>query len=139
MATKPQKKRGTDHPFFAMWVDNSELLLRPGMTATAEIKVTEVRDALLVPNAALRYSPAATTTTPNRGFLRSLLPGRPAVRPASQHDETGRSRTVWTLAGGAPTRTNIVIGLSDGKRTQVETGDLDAGEPVIVDQTLARR
>jgi HlyD family secretion protein len=38
-------------------VQNPELLLRPGMTATAEIVTTERRDVLLVPNAALRFSP----------------------------------------------------------------------------------
>jgi HlyD family secretion protein len=40
-------------------VDNSDLLLRPGMTATAQISVQEVTDALLVPNAALRFTPPA--------------------------------------------------------------------------------
>ena len=39
-------------------IDNSDLLLRPGRTATAEIKVKEVADALLVPNASLRFTPA---------------------------------------------------------------------------------
>ena len=40
-------------------IDNSELLLRPGMTATAEIRVMDVAGAILVPNAALRFSPPA--------------------------------------------------------------------------------
>jgi HlyD family secretion protein len=39
--------------------DNSEFLLRPGMTATAEIIVQQATQALTVPNAALRYSPPA--------------------------------------------------------------------------------
>ncbi|WP_339136510.1 MAG: efflux RND transporter periplasmic adaptor subunit [Candidatus Electrothrix sp. GW3-4] len=38
-------------------MENSDLALRPGMTATAEIVVQEVRDALTVPNAALRFTP----------------------------------------------------------------------------------
>ena len=38
-------------------VDNSDLALRPGMTATAQVTVQEISNALLVPNAALRYSP----------------------------------------------------------------------------------
>src|ERR1019366_1933794 len=38
-------------------VDNSTLELRPGMTATSTITVDSVNDALLVPNAALRYTP----------------------------------------------------------------------------------
>jgi len=38
-------------------VDNSERLLRPGMTATATITTDERKGVLLVPNAALRFSP----------------------------------------------------------------------------------
>ena len=38
-------------------VDNAEMALRPGMTATARILVAEIEDVLLVPNAALRFSP----------------------------------------------------------------------------------
>ncbi|MCW9043830.1 MAG: efflux RND transporter periplasmic adaptor subunit, partial [Pseudopelagicola sp.] len=38
-------------------LDNSDMALRPGMTATADIVVASVKDALVVPNAALRYSP----------------------------------------------------------------------------------
>jgi len=41
-------------------VDNSDLSLRPGMTATATIVATQRRDVLLVPNASLRYAPTAT-------------------------------------------------------------------------------
>src|SRR5690606_38107050 len=40
-------------------VDNPELLLRPGMTATAEIVTTSIEDAVLVPIAALRFAPTA--------------------------------------------------------------------------------
>ena len=40
-------------------VDNSDLALRPGMTAVATIVATERNDVLLVPNTALRFSPTA--------------------------------------------------------------------------------
>ncbi|MGE3916731.1 MAG: efflux RND transporter periplasmic adaptor subunit, partial [Hyphomicrobiaceae bacterium] len=57
-------------------IDNTELLLRPGMTATAEIRVTEIADALLVPNSALRYRPVAESQGQDRrSFLQRLLPG----------------------------------------------------------------
>jgi HlyD family secretion protein len=42
-------------------LDNKDLLLRPGMTATADIVVKRVRDAVLVPNAALRFTPPTLT------------------------------------------------------------------------------
>jgi HlyD family secretion protein len=55
-----------------LYVDNPELLLRPGMTATADIAVTEVEDAVLVPNAALRFAPVAEPEAqPRDGLMRS--------------------------------------------------------------------
>lgn len=62
-------------------VDNSELLLRPGMTASAEIIVQTLKDALLVPNAALRFTPpdslgkTAADDGKSKGFINALMPG----------------------------------------------------------------
>ena len=119
-------------------IDNSELLLRPGMTATAEIKVTEVKDALLIPNAALRYAPPVTETATNRSLLSRLLPGRPRFRPSTLHNETGNNRTVWVLQNGEPKQIKIVVGSSDGKNTEVQSGDVKAGQALIVDQTASK-
>lgn len=119
-------------------IDNSELLLRPGMTATAEIKVTEVKDALLIPNASLRYAPPAADTTASRSLLSRLLPGPPAFRAAAPREDTGQNRTVWMLRNGEPAQVKIVIGSSDGKRTEVQSGDIEAGQMVIVDQTTSK-
>jgi HlyD family secretion protein len=115
-------------------IDNSELLLRPGMTATAEIKVTEIQDELLIPNASLRFTPMIADATTGQSFLRRLLPGPPRFRPSSHREETGRNRTVWTLHNGEPTQVSIEVGLSDGKRTEVQRGDLQVGQALIVDQ-----
>jgi HlyD family secretion protein len=120
-------------------IDNSGLLLRPGMTATAEIKVTEIADALLLPNSALRYVPPVADPTASQGFLKRLLPGPPQIRPASQREETGPNRTVWILKKDAPTQARIVVGSSDGKLTEIRGGELAVGDALIVDQTTAKR
>jgi HlyD family secretion protein len=117
-------------------IDNSELLLRPGMTATAEIKATEIADALLVPNAALRFTPVSDTAG-NQSLLRRFIPGPPQFRPASQPEETGPNRTVWVLRNGDPTPVKVVIGLSDGKRTELPGGEVQVGQALIVDQTTS--
>lgn len=118
-------------------IDNSELLLRPGMTATAEVKVIELKDALLIPNAGLRYTPTTTASAPKESFLRRLLPRRP-FRPSNrQQEQTGRKRTVWVLRDGQRAAVNIEIGPSDGRRTEVQSGALKAGDKVIVDQTTS--
>lgn len=120
-------------------IDNAELLLRPGMTATAEIRVTEIADALLVPNAALRYSPPSTTTAAQqRSFLQRFLPGPPAFRGASKREDTATNRTVWILRNGTPEAVQITIGPSDGRRTQVIGGKLEPNQQLIVDQTTTK-
>ncbi len=122
--------------------DNSEFLLRPGMTATAEIIVQEATKALVVPNAALRYSPPARQTSEqNTSLLRRLgvLRGRPPFRPASQREEGGPNRRVWILKNGAPASVSVVVGVSDGQRTEIVKGDIKDGQGVIVDSTTTKQ
>jgi HlyD family secretion protein len=119
-------------------VDNSHLLLRPGMTATATITVNEVKDALLVPNPALRFSPGATNAGDNRSLLQRLMPRGPPRSTASRPDARGPNRTVWVLRNGAPAAVAVTVGLTDGKLTEIKTGELKAGDRVIVDAVAAK-
>jgi HlyD family secretion protein len=118
-------------------VDNAELLLRPGMTATAQIAVQEVEDALLVPNAALRFSPETEESGEEGGLLRRFLPGPPRFRPASAPEETGPARQVWVMRGGEPVAIDVLTGATDGSRTEVRDGEITVGDQVIVDQVRA--
>jgi HlyD family secretion protein len=116
--------------------DNSELLLRPGMTATAELIVWQATGALTVPNAALRYSPPARQTSErDTSLLRRLgiLRGRPPFRSASQREQVGPNRMVWVLKNGVPTSVPVMVGVSDGQRTEIVKGDLAEAQGVIVD------
>ena len=116
---------------------NSELLLRPGMTATAEIRVNEIKDALVVPNGALRYAPpqAATQST---SFLRRLLPGPPQFRPPSSREDSGPNRTLYVLRNNLPAPVKVVVGASDGKRTEIRSGELAAGATLVLDQVTQK-
>lgn len=123
-----------------LMIDNAELLLRPGMTATAEIVVQEVQNALLVPNAALRFAPAPSEAKQQSdGFLRRLLPRMPAFRPASRQEETGANRTVWLLRSGEPHAVAVVTGATDGRYTEVLEGKISQDDPVIVDTNAMNR
>jgi HlyD family secretion protein len=116
-------------------VDNSERLLRPGMTATAEITVTHVADALLVSNAALRFTPpAAQQGRGGRGF--SLLPRPPGLQRRDRSLDDGQSR-VWRVSGDGIESVSVEIGPTDGRVTVVRGGDLTEGAVVIVDVTSA--
>lgn len=121
-------------------IDNSELLIRPGMTVTVEIVVQQVKDALLVPNAALRFSPATTGLSgQKRSFLQQLLSGRPTFRAASKQENAGANRMVWVLRNGVPVGVPVAIGATDGKFTEIVKGDIAADQGVIVDAVVAKR
>ncbi len=121
-------------------IDNSSLLLRPGMTATAEITVEQVEGVLLVPNAALRFSPPAESNSGSEvGLLRRILPGRPQFRAASRPDDTGANRKLWVLRDGVAVSVAVEIGATDGKLTEIKKGEIIEGEKAIVDAAAAAR
>jgi len=118
-------------------VDNVDLSLRPGMTGTAEIITAERQDVLLVPNAALRFSPAAAGAAKKSGggILGAMLPRPPrqASRPAMKAAATGDAQRVWVLREGAPAALAISVGASDGRMTEVTGGEVREGTQVITE------
>lgn len=116
-------------------VDNADLLLRPGMTATADVTVEAVKDTLTVPNAALRYAPPQDATRGRRGGLFSIFaPPRP--RGVSSEDAlTGAKRRVWVLKQGRQVPVVIQVGSSDGQFTQVVSGEIAEKDALVTDAT----
>jgi HlyD family secretion protein len=102
-------------------VKNDNGLLKPGMTATAEIDAANVRDALLVPNAALRFVP------PDE--IKNAAPAPPATLNGIN---AGR---VWVQEGGTLKPHDLKLGASDGRMTQILEGDLKPGQQVVTDST----
>jgi HlyD family secretion protein len=117
-------------------VKNDDLSLRPGMTGTAEIATVTRENALLVPNAVLRFTPSTTASAqPSRGLLGSLMPGPPPDN-SSQRALTkakGRSQLVWALTNGSPLAIPVTIGVSDGRLTAIVDGNVKEGMLVISD------
>lgn len=145
-------------------VENDDLSLRPGMTASATIRSTERKDVLLVPNAALRFTPvgmqapavpgagsagagaggergtrppAASAGASSGGIMGQLMPQRMrGSRSAggSQALGVGQTRYVWVLEDGNPVPVQVTTGISDGRMTEVESAQLKPGDLVITDQ-----
>lgn len=116
-------------------VDNADLLLRPGMTATAEITVARIDDALTVSNAALRFAPPAapSQTEEGRGLL-GLIFRAPDRSPATVVTAGPEGwRTLWVLRDATPVPVPVRTGETDGMVTQIVEGDLNAGDRVVVD------
>jgi HlyD family secretion protein len=128
-------------------VDNADLSLRPGMTATAAIVAMQRNDVLLVPNTALRFTPTALTATaaPKSGVLASLTPRMPNTRSrksAASGASTATAKTVWVLPPGGlgePLAVAVTPGISDGHMTEITGGDLQVGMLVITDQKTASK
>lgn len=119
-------------------VANDDLSLRPGMTASAEIATASVTAALLLPNAALRYTPESTAAA-GRGFVGSLMPGPPRSATARVVTTTPSdgSRTVWVLRNGTAEAVSITAGVTDGRATEVLSGGLVEGDQVITESAIA--
>ena len=125
-------------------VDNSDLSLRPGMTATATITATERKDVLLVPNSALRFTPTAADAgqAAKKSITASLIPRIPgrSRRSAAAGASTTTAKEVWVLPGGSgasAVSVAITPGISDGRMTEITGGDLQVGMQVITDQKTA--
>jgi HlyD family secretion protein len=167
-------------------VSNTDLLLKPTMTANVAIDVATVRDVLRIPNAALRWKPeekVAVSTSPEEAAAKMA----PSPGAAASGSPTGGQQPAGAPAGGAPPvgggsgaaarqfnqtrggtpggggpggkgtgqkRTQSVVylldaaggikgieirsGISDGRNTQVVSGDLKPGDAVIIGLATAK-
>jgi HlyD family secretion protein len=121
-------------------VANTDLSLRPGMTATADIHVAESKNVFLVPSAALRFDPSAPTHSSiapgKKTFVQSLSPMPPRRANASGKTEgaakapAGHAR-IWVLRYGKPAAVSVTIGLADERHTEVSGEGLTEDMPII--------
>ncbi len=112
----PQTVQGVVTYKGVLLVQNPQLLLKPGMTATATITAANVNDALMVPNAALRF----------------IAPDEIAKK-ASPPPTTQNSGRVWMQDGRTLKPHDLKLGPTDGRRTQIMGGDLKQGDLVVTD------
>lgn len=134
-------------------VDNTDMTLRPGMTAVATIRADDRGEALLVPNTALRYTPAVAAAAPaqrasgSSGIVSQLMPRAPGMGQrrsggqggaAAGNSAPGAVKQLWVLRDGQPAAVSVTVGATDGRRTEVN-GPIQAGDTVIVDQRSGTR
>lgn len=125
-------------------VNNDDLSLRPGMTATAEITTATRKGVLMVPNEALRFTPPADNHSgrSSGGIVASLLPHppEPQVRKQAASSAKSSGQRVWILRNGEPVATDVTVGVTDGRFTEIvgtPGGGLEAGMQVITDVVTA--
>lgn len=121
-------------------VTNEDLSLRPGMTATVDIAILDKKDILVVPNSALRFDPVAAAAIgkpvdTKRTLVQSLSPGggrRWRGTPPPKAGSSDSTPKVWTLKDGEPSEIKVTPGITDGRATEITSGDLAAGTPLII-------
>lgn len=114
-------------------VDNSELLLRPGMTATVDIVTREADGILLVPASAFRFSPPQESQQTGWSLQNLFMPrmrmGPPPGARATRGG--GDGRPLYVLRDGTPQQVRVTIGATDGEAVEILSG-LEEGDRVIV-------
>lgn len=125
-------------------VDNSSLALRPGMTATAVITVNKRDNVVLVPNAAMRFVPAAkepATNSRSGGLVGMLLPHPPGMNntKTEEPDTKKKEQQVWLVSGGQLAPLSFTKGLSDGQQTEVASGAVEPGMELVTEEVSAKR
>ena len=125
-------------------VANDDLKLKPGMTANVSVVYAEAADALVVSNAALRFTPPASAL-PSGSSGAAVGPGRrrgggeggpsgegfPGGRRRGEEGST--RRTLWVLSGVGVAPRRVEIGVTDGSKTEIKSTELAAGDEVILE------
>jgi HlyD family secretion protein len=102
--------------------DNADRLLLPGMTCTATIQAETKRGVLVVPNTALRFTP----------------PVGPGGLSKTGVNFTDGKHRVWILQGNLPTPIEVKTGATDGRNTEILSGDLKEGQAVLTDTKASK-
>ena len=101
-------------------VENDDLKLRPGMTTTVQILLSEVPDALMVPDQAFRFSP--------KDGWPNLPPLKSGERRLWKLEENNRIRPIA-----------VKIGIVGSQRVQIISGEIKAGDPVVMDAIATKK
>ena len=112
-----------------MSVNNEAGLLKPGMTATAEVTVKTVESALMVPNAALRFVPPSIAMAESTAAEGS---------ETSSNRDPSAGRVFVQGSDGQPVERKVKLGATDGQFTEILEGELAEGDEVLTDLQQAQ-
>lgn len=99
-------------------VNNPDLLLRPGMTASASIITDTLKNVLVVPNAAVRFSPPINKDDTQKKKKHAM-------------DQADQGDHVWVLKNNIPTKVKVQLGKSNGILSMITASSLKIGDLII--------
>ena len=115
-------------------VNNEELLLRPGMTATAQINTKQSLDKLMIPNGTLRFKPKIQLEQKANTMNLVQGPRRPQGENISKDLGKKELSPIYILENNQPKRIMVKVLETDGKTTTVESNDLKVDDELIISQ-----
>jgi HlyD family secretion protein len=129
-------------------IDNKELLLKPGMTANVQFLVSRKEDVLTIPNMAMRFKPPEEKEEAQELLRREQSRTAPKVgeRRTSRQSAAGgsgaagggtRRARIYLLRDDKAQPVEIQLGITDGSRTEVRSGDVKENDPVIIGMSSA--
>lgn len=118
-------------------VDNTDLKLKPGMTANVAIEVARKDDALKLPPAALRFKPKSKTDEPKEKRQASTPPAGSGAREGA--GKAGRRKgaagqQVYILKENKPVAVPVKTGIANNSSIELVEGALKEGDEVIIEQ-----
>jgi HlyD family secretion protein len=121
-------------------VSNPDLILRPGMTATAEIVTSEEKGVLLAPNAALRFKPSVAKKKGNAFGVSAGPPGGGQRKAKMAQIGRGTRQTLHVVGeDGAPKAISVIAGASNGTSTIVTGDEVKPGMKVITGELASEK
>lgn len=114
-------------------VKNEELLLRPGMTATASIVTKISKDKLIVPNSGLRFKPKAQNEE-KRNTMNLVKSPRKTGEQSAKNLNKKELSAIWVLDNNQAKQVMVKVLDTDGKSTTIESKDLNVDDEVIISQ-----
>jgi len=122
---------------------NPDRKLRQGMTASISVVTNQRVDALRIPNAALRYRPAGEGGDKPAAGVAKAVPADSAKKPAPKQDGEPvrpgvRKVIAYRLEGAKAVKVALLVGISDGHRTEVVSG-LSEGDEVVLGEAAAAK
>jgi HlyD family secretion protein len=136
-----QQAEGVVSYLTVLEVGNDDLSLRPGMTGTADITTLTREKALLVPNAALRFTlptKDAAQAKSSSSVTSLIMPRPPSQAKKVQVTAGGGAQRVWVLQDGQPVAMDVKAGATNGRVTEITGGELKAGMQVITEALSAQ-
>lgn len=119
-------------------IENADKLLLPYLTANVRFVLNHETNALLVPNAALRWTPSSLAQ-----IAPAAHPGNPSDPPNNdppskkEGAQQSSHRTLWLKDGALVRPIEVAAGTSDGVNTAVVAEGLCEGQEVVIGETAA--